>query len=592
MSNSDILLTVLAADQASEVFVIDGQFKVLARGIQSVELRIPPGIYRAKVRVGNMQGEKLFSVEPSEPGNHKLVQLDAIEFSSPIPLERTSTTHEYRQQALRDEMRVAPVPTVNLGTGAGLVIFLRDPSTLYSNLDAASLESYAKNFRGFLLSDWDGQNCHALDEIGMLDASHGYLMLSATVNPGAYALSRPSDNTERLSLPLVVPDNWSLQVFVTMDPAGHNALLLRANFNDAAMAFERPNAVFSPSRPDLNVLELARDALARGHNIIGDRSMEQLLAGKVENPMMGIFAAHLLLLDKNPNLSLAETVVANTATLIGADYPDLLALSWKLNYSKYVRTKEGQAELDAVPLLGRLKYPPLLQLSWHYLMQAYRSAPDEATFDAELRRLSGRLISSSVWLCWTSFPTPVPKLDAILPERESLLMTAGAEAQPDALAILGPRLNIVVRKTKDWFTKTLKEFLTARKGARPPEGVNSQAKVGGDTGEETVGIMLAAEVFQLLVQSVDWAAVVKYLKTRNLAKVSLNMLSPLQRRLLLSLKAAREQFEEDGNISEDSLARWLAASDIPSGALLDNLKFLGRYAKDIVEVISHSNRPS
>lgn len=35
---------------------------------------------------------------------------------------------------------------------------------------------------------------------------------------------------------------------------------------------------------------------------------------------------------------------------------------------------------------------------------------------------------------------------------------------------------------------------------------------------EAVGVALAAEIFQLLVKSVDWTAVVKLLKTRNSAK--------------------------------------------------------------------------
>jgi hypothetical protein len=101
---------------------------------------------------------------------------------------------------------------------------------------------------------------------------------------------------------------------------------------------------------------------------------------------------------------------------------------------------------------------------------------------------------------------------------------------------------------------------------------------------------LTDELFQLIVKNVHWGAVVRFLKTRNLAAESPNVLSPLQRRLLLSMKAARQQFEEDGKISEDSLARWLAASDIPGRALVDSFKFLGRFAKSIMDVVSHSNR--
>ena len=588
MSNSDILLTVSAADESSEVLVIDDHFHVLGRGIHSIDLYVPPGIYRAKARVGNKQMEKLFSVESSEPGNHKFVQLDGIDFPTPIPLDRTTTTHEYHQQALY-EMTGGQFPAANLGAGAALVIFLRDTSNVCFNLDAASLESYAQNFRGFVLSDWDGLNGHALEDLGRFDAGRGYFILNASVNPGAYALSRPSDDTERIYLPLIVPAGWALQVFVAMEQTGDNTLLRRANFDNAAMALDRPNTVFSPLRPDLRVLEVARHALARGHNFIGERAMEELLAGKFENPMMGIFSAHLLLLDKKPNLSFVETVIANTAMLIGAEYPDLLALSWKLNYLKYGRTKEDRAAFDASSLLERLKHPPLLQLSWHYLMEAYRSAPGEATFDAELRKLSNRLISSSVWLCWISYPAPVP--ESLSDDTE--LDTSQETEQIDASAIRDVA-QYALRKAKAWLAPATMPSDTFSSGRTKSllEDVITHAKAEGNRkGESVVGDTLTGELFQLLVKNVDWGALVKFLKVRNVERESPNMLSPLQRRLILSLKSAQEQLEDDGKISEESLARWLTASDIPGQALVDNLNFLGRFAKSIADVESNRTLP-
>jgi len=359
--------------------------------------------------------------------------------------------------------------------------------------------------------------------------------------------------------------------------------------------------VFSPQRPDLRVLEVARHALARGHNLIGDRAMAELLNGKFENPMMGILSANLLLLDKNPNLGLAETVVTNTATLIGADYPDLLALSWKLSNSKYGRTNEGQAGLDVAHLFERLKHPPLLQISWHFLMEAYRSAPDEAMFDDELRRLSSRLISSSVWLSWTSFPTPVPEplpndigLD-LSSEKSNTLQTSETictEAQPD-LSLIRDAAQYALSKAKELFAPATfsPDHFSFERAISIPEDVFMHVKAGEVLKGKAAGVKLTDELFLLLVKIIDWSAVVKFLKNQNLSRESPNMLSPLQRRLLLSLKAAREQLEEDGKVSEESLARWLAAADIPGQALMDNLKFLGRFAKGIVEIVFHRNLP-
>ena len=60
MSGSDVILNVSAADQAAEVFVIDGRFRVLAHGIGQVELSVPPGIYRGPDAAGRTRNHCLF----------------------------------------------------------------------------------------------------------------------------------------------------------------------------------------------------------------------------------------------------------------------------------------------------------------------------------------------------------------------------------------------------------------------------------------------------------------------------------------------------------------------------------------------------
>lgn len=575
MSNSEILLTVVADGQVAEIFVVDGHFTVVGRGLGIVEISVPPGIYRAKARVGTQQSEKLFWVEPNPPLNRMTVKLDEVKFPSAIPLEGTSTTHEYHQSALNQIL----TERVNLGSGAGLIILIRDPSTVYFQLDPAGLDCYAANFHDFILSDWEGINEHPLEQLGKVEAGQGYLVLNASIAPGTYALSRPTGKkmTGRQFLPLVVPAGWTLQVYISMDQVGDDGLQRQANFDEAAMVLDRDIA-FDPFREDLKVLEVARSSLTRGHNCLGKSDMNRLLSGKFENPMMGILSAHLLLLDKKPDLDLVGTVITNTSNLLGSDYPDLLALSWKLRTMS--SNAEGRQDQNAASaILQQLKAPPLLQLSWHYLMEAYRTAPI-VSFNPALRHLASRLISSSVWLRWTNYPKPLAEVGDSL---TGICKPYSNRPRLDMLKVFD-----ITKYTLDKMKDRLND-LGVLLTPMPPHDESrpellKEAKVGDSL---TFGQEHLEDMFRLLVREIDWVAVIRLLKKQNLSAESPNVLSVLQTQLLLFLKAAREQFIEEQEISEESVVRWLSTFDIPVESLLKNVQFLGTFADQLLTALGH-----
>ncbi len=610
MPSSDVLLNVLAADQTSEVIVVDSDFRVLARGIQGVQLQVPPGIYRAKLRVGDQQSDKLFSVEVNEPNNLKIVQLDALEFSSPIPLQKTSTSREFHQGAICNAT-AAGAATAQLGQGAEILVFLRDPSLVYFELKPDETETYRKNFEGFVLSNLDGSDPHPLETIGLLDATHGYLIASATVNPGTYILSRVSSEHERLCLPLVVPAAWSLQVFVTMSPAGDSAIARLADFDGAAMVLDKPNTTFSPDRPDLRVLEVARQALARGRNVVDNYSLAELLSGKYQNPMMGLLAAHLLLLAKTPDLTLAEKVITNTGNLIGADYPDLLVLSWKLTQLRgAANTVNPPDTAGAESLIDAMKAPPMLQLSWHYFMEAYRSLGGKAVLDARLSKMASQLLSSSVWVSWlesADYPSairdmiaevaavdsaaappvrlsevfsPAPSFPTRLPDIQATSKSMGGApglGAGDIAKTLWLGTAYVAKKLSGLLGSKKRRLTLEQAPAAPPQATASEyeelrhallAKAGH------IGAHLAAHYFKVLVEHFDWKEVVGHLKSVSLLGGKARPLTPLQRQLLLSFKAAREQFDDEGTLSEEAIAHWLTIPDVPTQSVLDDLTML------------------
>jgi hypothetical protein len=56
-------------------------------------------------------------------------------------------------------------------------------------------------------------------------------------------------------------------------------------------------------------------------------TVRQMLGDKLDNPMLGIFGGHLLLLDASPAIDLLGTVVTDLRGLVGWSHPDVEALA-------------------------------------------------------------------------------------------------------------------------------------------------------------------------------------------------------------------------------------------------------------------------
>ncbi|HYC93411.1 MAG TPA: hypothetical protein VEO54_29665 [Thermoanaerobaculia bacterium] len=87
MSSFEVRLEVTAADAATELYVIDGDFNLVDRGIGSKVFQVTPGIYKIKARSGIQQEERLVIVRGDEK-----VEFAPLPFASAVPLENTAGT--------------------------------------------------------------------------------------------------------------------------------------------------------------------------------------------------------------------------------------------------------------------------------------------------------------------------------------------------------------------------------------------------------------------------------------------------------------------------------------------------------------------
>jgi hypothetical protein len=156
------------------------------------------------------------------------------------------------------------------------------------------------------------------------------------------------------------------------------------DMSGAAIAIS-PEQVFQPQRERTRLAELARYALTQSRRILSDGLLNDLLDEKFDDPMLGLFGAHLLLRDKPEDTRLFRVVTDNLLRLLGPNHPDVRAL-W--------RRREGGGA--GVPL--ELESPPMLRLSWDLALQGADSHSD-ALVDGPTA-IADRILSDAPWLIW------------------------------------------------------------------------------------------------------------------------------------------------------------------------------------------------
>ena len=116
------------------------------------------------------------------------------------------------------------------------------------------------------------------------------------LDPGLYLLDRETPSGTHLVQTVVASAGWQTQVFLMerlqrqetdpVSPAVISILLGQRGFN--------------PKDPKLRFDELARVALTDSRQVLSHNGIVQILDEKLDNPMLGILGAHLLLLKSDP----------------------------------------------------------------------------------------------------------------------------------------------------------------------------------------------------------------------------------------------------------------------------------------------------
>jgi hypothetical protein len=368
---------VVSADPGTEVFVIDHAFRLRARGLGGVEADVRPGLYKIKYRTGSLIREE-HQVVPPGPSPVRVVA-PPMPFTSVVPLRGTGKSYEAQEVAAQNLSREVHL---RRGQGSEVFVFVRR----WSSTEPPGLEDQKAPptpAQGLSLHDLGGDLVADLEQLA--DGRNGplaYAGCTVAVDPAAYRLRLQSPNWGALEQIVVASEGWQTQVFLPAPARGsHDG---PADLARTAMLHAPLGRGFVPTRDDLFLTELARIALANQRTALTPQDLSRMLDGKFENPMLGIFGAHALLMADAPDRELLLQVVDNLTELLGY-HPDVAALRLAAGDDPGHRT---------------FPTPPMLLSSWRFVLKAAIDAPTMVPSRSLAARVSPYLWGSGPWLIW------------------------------------------------------------------------------------------------------------------------------------------------------------------------------------------------
>lgn len=360
-----VRLEVTAGSPLAEVFLINHAFALVDRSIGDLDSTVEPGVYKVKARLGDAGLERLVLLQD----DLKLDLTEDLRIASPAPIAGTMRTREHDMVAAQD----AGVDAVTqLGAGSQLFVMTRR----WSPDGAASHGTEA------LAASLHGPDGEALASI---DPADGESTAGATydVDPGPYLVRWRSESGVAAEQSVYAVADWQTQLFLLQEP-GESPDLGRSRVS-VLMA----RAGFDPHDPQQRHVEEARTALADERKVASEFLNEALLE-QLDNPMLGLFAAHLMLIARDaardadreaeeqrarrrsgvagPRAPVQfdqlrfDDLVRSLRALLGSGHPDVLALATQVS---------GQDLAELEPLIA----PPMLWRSWVTLIEASNDEP-------------------------------------------------------------------------------------------------------------------------------------------------------------------------------------------------------------------------
>jgi len=403
--SSSVRLQTSADLPSAEIVVLDHNFQLVHRGVGSIDVALPAGVYTVQYRAGAAVQDVLVSLRPGSGA----VELSApqLRLKSPAPLAGNDAGALYGAltHAASREVHARP------GRGAELFVFVR-----LAGADAARARISTERLFDVSVLDAGGRTlAHLRDAPRRADGDHARAY-TLELDPGTYFLRFDAGSGGPLEQSCVLSEGWQTQVFASSRPYDGDATRPGANLPEAAVFMMPQGRGFDAEEARIAWSESARQSLAQGGAMAPERQLREAVAEAREirkhrdpaqvkemlrhrflNPMLGIYGLHMLLQSPQRDWDLVRELASHLALLIGP-HPDVTALALL-------------PELQGLGGSQRYSAPPMLRTSWSLILAQSVRAPGLVPEGSYAERVADRMWGAGAWLVWRSPAAETPTRD-------------------------------------------------------------------------------------------------------------------------------------------------------------------------------------
>jgi hypothetical protein len=385
---------------SAEIIILDGNLQFVIRGVGTLDVALAPGLYTVQYKAGSAVQEQVVALRP----HSGTVEIHSPELRmwSPAPLTGNEAGLRFGEFARQCSNEVHQT----IAKGGGLFVFLRMATDQVTD---AGIDNVLFNVR---LLDSDAKLLADLSTSGKKAPDGACLGCNLELAPGSYTLRFDAGDSGLLEQNFVVSEGWQTQVFASSRTFGEERRVLGPNLPEAAVFLARQGRGFDPSEREAIGTESARQGLAERRRVapkeefqtavtsaqqmgqyMPEDQLDEMLKMKFVNPMLGVYGAHLMMLETDPDWDLLREVVGNLKRLVG-NHPDVIALTMR-------------PELKMLTESIVYAVPPMLRSSWQLVLAESANRPELVPVASYSASVANRTWGSGAWLVWRS-PDPQP----------------------------------------------------------------------------------------------------------------------------------------------------------------------------------------
>lgn len=356
------------SERGTEIFLIDGQHRLLEKASNRASFFVDPGLYKLKFKSGNSISEEIVVIEAGE--KERVVRGRPLPFTSSIPIAGASNWTSFHGDAAQELFKRSAAAKL---IDSEAVFFFAD----------CEFSRRTHPAHGTTLHAADGKQIVDFLAACDYDLQKRWASFRAPLPPSNYRLRSRLPGQGAREFCFSTLRGLRTSVFLSMVGDGNRHRTPTTSLATLRIGMGRPDSLFDPASPYLTWKERIFAALSNRRAVTSSDEVSLLFKDPDSDPIMLLMAAINHSWAKGRDTHLLKGVLHDLRKRFG-HLPDLAALSIELGY--------GQEE--------RVEMPPMLRANWPVLVRETARTEGLIPVDSLCDLISDRIDGDGPWLTW------------------------------------------------------------------------------------------------------------------------------------------------------------------------------------------------